>query len=326
VWWEAARQPSVHASPVSSTLERVRIRRIRKIVRTAFDAYGRHNDAEFAAALAYRALFSLVPFVALLAAVLDAVLPTGAREDVVDWLLGALPGTEVQASVEREVARSGALTSVAGLVALGALIWSASGMTSSLRVSLGVIWESERRPDFVRAKLRDFLAVGVLATLVLTGFGLSLLTQIAIQAGISATDAIGLTEAGGIVSVGFELLVSGAATFAALLIVYGLAAPERLPFSALWPSALAAAVIIDAGVAGYAFYLVRIASFSAIYGPLGAVLAFLALLYVAALLVLVGAELVVATDRSRPQRVMRRPEERDTNEAMVDGREQGDVR
>ena len=38
---------------------------------------------------------------------------------------------------------------------------------------------------------------------------------------------------------------------------------------------------IDIGVAGYAFYLVRIASFSTIYGPLGAVLAFLALLYFA---------------------------------------------
>ena len=52
------------------------------------------------------------------------------------------------------------------------------------------------------------------------------------------------------------------------------------------------AVAIDAGVAGYAFYLVRIASFDTIYGPLGAVLAFLALLYFAAVLMLFGAELV----------------------------------
>jgi membrane protein len=300
------------------------LRRIRTILRTALKAYGRHADSEFAAALAYRALFSLVPFVALLAAVLDAVLPTGAREDVVDWLLGALPGTDVQASVEREVARSGALTSIAGIIALGALIWSASGMTSSLRIALGVIWESGERPAFVRAKLRDIAAVGVLATLVLAGFAVSLLTQIAIQAGVSATDAIGLTEAGGFVRVSLELL--GAATFAALLVVYGLAAPVRLPFSALWPSALVAALVIDAGVAGYAFYLVRIASFSAIYGSLGAVLAFLALLYVAAMLVLFGAELVVATDRSRPDRVMRPPGRRDTNGVMVEGREQGDFR
>ena len=78
-----------------------------------------------------------------------------------------------------------------------------------------------------------------------------------------------------------ELLASGVTTFAALLVVYGLAAPVRPPFAALWPSALATALAIDAGVAPYAFYLVQLASFSTIYGPLGAVFAFLALLYVA---------------------------------------------
>ena len=51
---------------------------------------------------------------------------------------------------------------------------------------------------------------------------------------------------------------------------------------------------IDVGLAGYAFYLVEIASFDTIYGPLGAVLAFLALLYLAAMLLLFGAELIVA--------------------------------
>jgi membrane protein len=276
----------------------VSIRRVVAVVRSALSGYERHADSEFAAALAYRALFSLVPFVALLAAVLDAVLPAGAREDVVAWLLGALPGTEVQASVDREVASSGALTSLAGIIALGILMWSASGMTGSLRVALLVVWESGTRPAFVRAKLRDIVALGVLATLVLAGFGLSLLTQIAIQAGVHATDALGLAGAGKAVSVAVELAASGVVTFAALLVVYGLAAPMRLPFAALWPSALVTTLAIDVGVAGYAFYLVRLASFSTIYGPLGAVFAFLALLYLAAVLVLFGAELVIATSHA----------------------------
>ena len=63
------------------------------VVRSAVSGYGRHADAQFAAALAYRALFSIVPFVALLASVLDMVLSSSAREQVVDWLLGALPGS-----------------------------------------------------------------------------------------------------------------------------------------------------------------------------------------------------------------------------------------
>jgi membrane protein len=264
------------------------------VVRSAVSGYGRHADAQFSAALAYRALFSIVPFVALLASVLDMVLSSGAREDVVDWLLGALPGVELQESVDRELASSGALTSVAGLVSFGLLMWAASGMTGALRVALSIVWEGEARPKFVRAKLRDIVALGVLATLVIAGFALSLLTQVAIQAGVHATDAVGLDAAGKAVSVGVELAASGVVTFCALLLVYGLAAPVRLPFTALWPSALATTLAIDLGVAGYAFYLVRIASFSTIYGPLGAVLAFLALLYFVAMLVLFGAELVMA--------------------------------
>ena len=113
----------------------VRMRRVTAVLRSAVAGYGRHADSQFAAALAYRALFSLVPFVALLAALLDAFLPAGAREDVVEWLLGALPGTELQASVDRELESSGALTTLAGLIAFGTLIWSATGMTGSLRTA-----------------------------------------------------------------------------------------------------------------------------------------------------------------------------------------------
>jgi uncharacterized BrkB/YihY/UPF0761 family membrane protein len=86
--------------------------------------------------------------------------------------------------------------------------------------------------------------------------------------------------------------VTGAATFAALVIVYRLGAPTPLPLAATWRSALATAVAIDIALAVYAFYLVRLASFDSIYGPLGAVLAFLALVYVAAALVLFGAEVI----------------------------------
>jgi membrane protein len=268
------------------------------LLRRAVDGYGLHADSQFAAALAYRALFSLVPFVALLAAVLDFILPAAAREDVVQWLLGALPGEELQASVDRELASSGAITSVAGIIAFATLLWSATGMTGSLRTAFWVIWEAGPRTAFVRAKLRDVVAIGVLAALVLASFALSLLTQVAIQAGVHATDALGLSNAGDIIRVSVELLTSGATTFAALLVVYGLASPRRPPLKALWPGALVTAVAIDIGVAAYAFYLVHVASFSTVYGPLGAAFAFLALLYVAAVLVLFGAELIVAISSS----------------------------
>ena len=223
---------------------------------------------------------------------LEVVLPADVRADVIDWVLGGFPGTTIESGVEQELAQSSALLSVAGLIAFGTLIWTASGMTRSLRVALAVVWESETRPDYVRAKLRDIAALGVLAALVLSVFIVSLITQIAVQAGVAATDALGLTHAATVIVRGAELAFTSAATFAALLIVYRLGAPASLPLAATWRSALAIAVAVDVALAGYAFYLVRLASFDTIYGPLGAVLAFLALVYIAAALVLFGAEVI----------------------------------
>jgi membrane protein len=274
-------------------------RRVIRLLRAVGEEYGRHAGSELAAAIAYRILFSLVPFIALLAAVIDAVMPDTARQDVVDWIVGAFPGGTVQEGVQHQLDSSIALTSLAGLVAFGALIWTASGMTRSLRIALGVVWETEVRPEFVQAKLRDIAALGVLAALVVASFCLSLASQIAIQAGVSVVDALGLGFAATTLTRALELLVTGTATFAALLVVYRLGAPVRIPLAAIWPGALVTALAIDVGVAGYAFYLVRIASFDTIYGPLGAALAFLALVYIAAQLVLLGAELIRHTGDAR---------------------------
>jgi len=265
------------------------------LLRAAVARYSRHASSELAAALAYRILFSLVPFVALLAAVLEPFVSPQARADLVDWMLGAFPGTTVAVGVERELEQAGAVTSVAGLIAFGTLAWTASGMTRSLRVALAVVWDTHAPPTFVRAKLRDLAAVGVLAALLLTVFGLSLAAQIAVQAGADMAAAIGLGGADVLARV-VELTLTVTATFAALVLIYRLAAPVHPPFSSVWRGTLVTAVAIDLGLAVYAFYLVRLASFDTIYGPLGAVLAFLALLYVAAACVLFGAELVVLQD------------------------------
>ena len=233
---------------------------------------------------------------------------------MVEWLLGGFPGTTVESGVAQELASSGALLSLAGLVAFGTLLWTASGMTRSVRVAFAVVWESDARPAFVRAKLRDLAALGVLAALVLSVFALSLITQVAVQAGVDATDALGFGRAATVIGAGAELAATAAATVAALLVVYRLGAPVHVPFAAVWRTALVTALVIDAAVAGYAFYLVRIASFDTIYGPLGAVLAFLALVYMIAALVLFGAELIV-----RSERVMRIEPQPDIHGARPQG-------
>ena len=73
---------------------RVTFQRARDYATEILAAFGRHAGSQFSAAIAYRVLFSLVPFVALLLTILDAFLPSSRREQFVDWLFGELRRTE----------------------------------------------------------------------------------------------------------------------------------------------------------------------------------------------------------------------------------------
>ena len=72
--------------------------------------YSRHGSSQFAAAISYRVLFSLVPLVALIVSIVDLVMPESMRQDITDWLLSAVPGPdELDQSVERAVSGAGHL-------------------------------------------------------------------------------------------------------------------------------------------------------------------------------------------------------------------------
>ena len=99
---------------------------------------------------------------------------------------------------------------------------------------------------------------------------------------------------GDIVAFAAEILASLLVTFAVFLLLYRSVPPVRPRFAALWPPALLGAAAFQIATAGYAFYLARWGNLTPIYGPLGAVLGFLLVVYVGVLVLLIGAELVAA--------------------------------
>jgi membrane protein len=281
-----------------------RVRELLDRARTyAFDisrSYSRHAGSQLSAAIAYRVLFSLVPFAALLLTIIDAVLPTSRREQFVGWLFGMFPGTDLETSIDNTLATSGASAPLVGLVALGALLWGASGMMASIRIAFRVIWDRESGPTYVRSKIRDFALVGLTGALVVAAFALSVIVRIVVQTGSDLSDAVGWTGGAGAFSSVVEVVSSTLVIFGALLALYRFVPPVTMPLAQLWPSALAAAVVFHVAVYGYAVYATRFASFNTIYGPIGAVLVFLLLVYLLAAIVLLGAE--SAAGRYRPRR------------------------
>ena len=257
-------------------------------------AYGRHAGSQLSAAIAYRVLFSLVPFAALLLSILDVVLPPSSREQFVNWLFDEVPGDDLESAIDRALAGSSASAPIVGLVALALLLWGASGMMASIRIAFRLIWEVDVGPTYVRSKLRDFALVAFAGVLVIGAFALSILVRVVVETGSELSDALGWTGGATALSSLAEVASSTLVVFAALLALYRLVPPVRTPDALLWPSALAAAVAFELTVYSYAVYATRFASFSTIYGPIGAVLAFLLLVYLLAAIVLLGAETAAA--------------------------------
>ena len=274
--------------------------RARAYVNAIMRAYGRHAGSQLSAAIAYRVLFSLVPFAALLLSILDVVLPPSSREQFVNWLFDEVPGNDLESSIDRALAGSSASAPIAGLVALALLLWGASGMMASIRIAFRLIWEGDVGPAYVRSKLRDFALVAVAGVLVIGAFALSILVRVVVETGSQLSDALGWTGGATAFSSLAEVASSTLVVFAALLALYRFVPPVRTPVALLWPSALAAAIAFELTVYGYAVYATRFASFSTIYGPIGAVLAFLLLVYLLAAIVLLGAETAAARRPSAP--------------------------
>jgi membrane protein len=270
--------------------------RVYRAGREAAAGYGRHACSQLAAGIAYRVLFSLVPFVALLVAVLDLVLPSDARQEVIDWLYDTIPGTDVERAVDNSIAHAGLDAPLVGLVALAGFLWAATGMMASIRTAFRVVWEAEGLP-FARGKLRDLALVGLGAGLIFVAFGASLVTQVVARVGGDVSSTIGVGSGGALVGSATEIGTTLAVSFLAFLTVYAVVPPVRVTPGEVWPSAVLATAAFALLTEGFSLYLARFADLNAVYGPLGAVFAFLLLVYLSAAILLFGAELAAGRRR-----------------------------
>jgi membrane protein len=273
--------------------------RLPDTVRRTVDVYSRSAGGQHAAALSYHVFFSLVPFVALLLALLDAVLPETTADRVVSWLVGVLPlPSDLSAAVVDAVERSAPPASITGIVAAAGLLWAASGMMRSVRVAFRAVWASDDVQPYVRGKLRDFALVLGAGLLIIAAFGVSLVVQLVTDASTRIADDLGadgsVTDRLG--SLG-QLAGSLMFAFLAFLLLYRVVPPVATRIRDAIPAAALATVAVEMGTAGFSIYLERFADFDQVYGPLGAVFALLLLVRVTSMIILFGACLMAS---SRP--------------------------
>ena len=124
---------------------------------------------QYAAAIAYRVLFSLFPLTIALVSIFGLVLQDDElRQRVIDELIDILPVSESgQGNIQRSIEEIATPLSAIGLISLVALLWGASGMMASIRLGLEAAMKVDRGRPAARAKLVDFILVAAAGVLVI---------------------------------------------------------------------------------------------------------------------------------------------------------------
>ena len=270
-----------------------------------------------AAGVAYYVLLSLFPLVIFVVSILGIVLTDDARRArFIDDVIAALPleaveagqtadGAPAQTQLEKNLrdAMNGVQGfSFIGVLGLVATLWAASGMFGAIRTALDLAWRvDEPNRAYLRRKLVDFAMLGGLGVF----FACTLL----------ATAALSILQASDVLPFAGELpwqlaghaISRGLALFAFMVLYWLVPDTTASRTRTIWPGALLATVLLWALNNGFGVYVRNLGNYNDVYGTLGAVVVFLFWAYLAAAIILLGAELAAEYGRRRAASVSPSP-------------------
>ncbi len=255
---------------------------------------------QMAAAISYYVLFSLFPLVILSIAVLGFVLQDNDVERrLIEELTGLLPvdaeGAEGVEDAVREL--TGATSGVLGLLGLAGMGWTATAMFGVIRRSLDIAFDLSGKRPFLRQKLVDVGMMALVGVIFLASFGATTTLRVA-REWVEAAQGLGdLADALGPGWAIAAVVVPAALSFLAFALLYWLVPATHVRFRHVLPGALLAAVLLEALKLAFGIYLEHFGRYDLVFGSLGAVVAFLFLVFLSANLLLLGAEISAAWPR-----------------------------
>jgi membrane protein len=275
-------------------------RALYRVGRDAIARYGRLGGSQYAAAISYRALFSLVPLATFAATILAAVLQgnDAAREDVVNAISSRFQLTESGAvDLDKLVSAVPSPWSVAGLVTLGLALWGATGVMASLQKALAVVFDEGVTRSFVRGRLVSAVLVLGVFGLMLVAVGLSILEGVLKKVSEDVQGAMEWEPYG--VGFLFGVAMPLAVTFGVFLALTRLLPHARPSLRAAAIGAGVGSVAFQLIQAGLSWYLSGPADFTALYGSASAVFAFLLSIYLGATAFVASAVFTAVLDAPR---------------------------
>jgi len=263
---------------------------------------GRDDVLILASATAYAAVLSVFPLLIAVIALLSRMVdPTAAREAVLRAMGPYLPEQSL-VLVGQTLESALRARDTAGFVGIVGLLWGATAMTGSLRAALNRVVGASPRP-YWRRKLSDF------AMVIAGGLFLSLsvlVSAVAAVVGMRSVPLVWLSRWLGDERVARLFATVGPVVFstAAFYIAYRFLPDVRAGRRSLIWSTLVAMVLFEGLKRAFFWYLRTVATYPLVYGPLAGFIVFMVWVYLVAVIVLFGAEvLAVLHDAGRGERV-----------------------
>ncbi|HLO27577.1 MAG TPA: YihY/virulence factor BrkB family protein [Anaerolineales bacterium] len=270
------------------------------ILRNAVRTFTEKQAAQASASLAYYTLFSIFPLLLVFIAGGSYFLDrTQVFNTVTQFIQQALPVSRqiINDNLQQILDARG----TAGVISIITLLWSASGMFTSLAYNINLAWPRASRRNFLQNRLIGLWMIAGLIGLIILSLVLSWIANRLPFMDIAHASPASLILLRFISGFGSWLMI-----FLVFLTLYHWVPTLHVKWSATFWGALIASFTWKAVTAAFTLYFnSEFGRYQLIYGSLGAIVAFLFLIYIISLITLFGAHLSAAIDTWDSNRVNR---------------------
>lgn len=261
------------------------------ILETAVRTFTEKQAAQASAGLAYYTFFSIFPLMLVFIAGGSYFLDSHqVFNTVTQFIQQALPISRqvINENLEEILERR----DTAGIVSLLILLWSASGMFTNLAYNINLAWPLATRRNFLQNRLVGLWMIVGLIGLIILSLILSWMTARLPFIRFNQTSSSDLFLLRIISALGSWLMI-----FLVFLTLYHWIPTLRVRWSATLWGALLASLAWKLVITGFSWYLgSSFGQYQLVYGSLGAIVAFLFLIYIISLITLFGAHLSAAIE------------------------------
>ena len=261
-----------------------------EVVNQTYASWREDRTLRLGAGLAYYALFTIVPFFALTAALAEQLFGLIDMASYLTDRLEQMGIVEADAAGESIATKltSRSVTSSLGIIGAGSLLFASSLVFLALVDAINTIWNVPVRSGLrnsVRRRLISFLMVLVTGVVLIATLALSTVT------GVIERFIPGSIELAGPLSALLGWIASASSLGLALALLFRYVGPVRPPWIPALASAVATAFLMVVGAQAISWYLTRFGG-SSLGGAFGALLAMLSWVYYEAQILLGGVQLV----------------------------------